>query len=71
VKQAIVDLLSSKKFITGLVGVAVSLGAKYGLNLDPELCASILGLFAVVIAGQGLADHGKEAAAIAANAVKP
>lgn len=67
-KQTIIDLLSSKKFITALVGVAVAIGARYGLDLDPALVAAILGLFAVVIGGQGLADHGKEAAQVEADA---
>jgi len=55
-------LFGSKKFITMLVGVAVALGARYGLLLDSELVAAIIGLFAITIGAQGLADQGKEAA---------
>lgn len=68
-KQVFVDLFSSKKFITALVGLVVALGAKYGLNLDPEIVASIIGLFATVVLGIGLADHGREAAKIKTDAV--
>lgn len=59
---ALRNLFSSKKFITMLVGLAVALGARFGLQLEPELVASIVGLFAVLIGAQGLADQGKEAA---------
>jgi hypothetical protein len=66
VKQAIIDLLASKKFITALVGVAVMVGAKLGLNLDPELLIAIASLFAVLVGAQGAADAGKERAKIEA-----
>lgn len=56
------SLFGSKKFITAIVGVIVALGAKYGLALDPEIIATIVGLFAVLVGAQGLADQGKEAA---------
>ncbi len=65
--QAIRDLLSSKKFITALVAVAVAIGARYGLKLDPELVAALLGVFGILIHAQGQADHGKEAAQINAD----
>lgn len=61
-KQAIVDLLSSKKFLTAAVAVAVTCGAKYGLALDSDFVLAILGLFAVLIGAQGAADVGKGAA---------
>lgn len=59
---ALRSLLGSKKFITAIVGIVVALGAKYGLALDPEIIATIVGLFAVLVGAQGLADQGKEAA---------
>lgn len=62
-KEALKALFSSKKFITALVGAVVAIGLRFGVNLDPELVAGILGLFAAVILGQGFADHGKVAAA--------
>lgn len=61
-KEAVLGLLSSKKFITAIVALLVAAGAKYGLDLDPEICATILGMFAVLIGAQGAADQGKEAA---------
>lgn len=57
-------LLSSKKFITTLVGVAVAIAARVGFDLDPELVAAILGVFAMLVGAQGLADQGKEAAKV-------
>lgn len=61
-KDAVLGLLSSKKFITAMVALVVAGGARYGFDLDPEVCAAILGLFAVLIGAQGAADNGKEAA---------
>ncbi len=58
------DMLSSKKVLTAFVAVAVALGAHFGLHLDPELTATLLGVFAVLIHAQGQADHGKEAAKV-------
>ena len=63
-KKAVADLLSSKKFVTAIVALLVLAGAKFGLNLDPELLVAILGIFAVLIGAQGAADMGKEAAKV-------
>lgn len=63
-KQAIIDLFSSKKFVTALIAAAVAIGAKLGFDLDPELIAIIITPFLVAIGAQGLADQGKAAAAI-------
>jgi hypothetical protein len=68
VKKALAALLSSKKFVTALTGAAVAIGAKFGLELDNEIVAAIIGLFAVAVGAQGLADHGKEKALIEAKA---
>lgn len=67
--DALKILFTSKKFLMAIAATLVTLGAKYGLNLDPELIALIVGTFATAIIGQGIADHGKEAAKI--NADKP
>jgi hypothetical protein len=65
-KQALADLFASKKFNTALIGTVVALGAHYGLKLPVELVASLVGLFAAAIVGQGLQDHGESAAIVAA-----
>lgn len=62
--NALRTLFSSKKFLTALVALLVSAGAKFGLQLDNELVMSIVGLFAIVIGAQGAADVGKEKAKI-------
>lgn len=61
---ALRTLFSSKKFLTALVALLMSAGAKFGLQLDNELVMSIVGLFAIVIGAQGAADVGKETAKI-------
>ncbi len=71
-KAALVELLGSKKVLMTLVAIMVTIGARYGLQLDPEFCLAILGSFAVLVHAQGQADHGKEAAKIqAANSNVP
>lgn len=70
------DLLNSKKVVTALVTVIVTalagfllpIARKYGLPIDEstitEFVLGVLGIGGVTLVGQGLADHGKEAAKI-------
>lgn len=67
-KETLVQLLTSKKVITAVIGVVATIAARKGFELDIELCAAIAGMFGVLIGAQGAADHGKEAAKI--NAAK-
>lgn len=62
------DLFSSKKFIVMLGGIILAIATKLGLPLDPDLANQILAIVAVYIVGQGIADHGKEAAQVNAAA---
>lgn len=63
-------LLSSKKFVAALLAALVWLGGKVGLNVDTETLAGIVGPIIAYVLGQGLADHGKEAAQITADSAK-
>lgn len=65
---ALRTLFSSKKFQTFIIGLMLTAGARFGLQLDGETCAAILGLVGILIGAQGLQDHGKEAAKITAEA---
>jgi hypothetical protein len=68
------SLLTSKKFMAAIIGSLVTIGSKYGLKLDPDVVGEIAGLFGLYIAGQAVADHGKESAkitAVALSASKP
>lgn len=58
------ELATSKKFIVFVVGLLVTFAAKYGLNLDPEMVQNIIYTIVAYLIGQGIADHGKEAAKI-------
>ena len=56
-------LIASKKAVAMLVGVLMAaFGKKMGL--DEEAVMSVAGTAAVYILGQGIADHGKEAAKV-------
>ena len=70
-KDAIIRLLSSMKFWTAVLGLLTAIGAKAGFNVDPEVYWAIVGVVTVLILGQGLTDHGKEAAKITAAAATP
>lgn len=57
-------LFASKKFIAAIIGIVVAVGARYGLNLDPDLVREIVLILIAYILAQGVADHGKDAAKI-------
>jgi hypothetical protein len=61
--MTLLDMLQSKKFIAALVALLVALGAKAGLKLDTDLVMMLVSPLWLYILGQGIADHGKEAAA--------
>jgi hypothetical protein len=63
-KTALAGLLGSKKFLTAITGIVVAIAAKKGFDLDSELVAAILGVFAILVGAQGAADFGKEAAKV-------
>ena len=63
-KQALKDMLGSKKATAMIVGLVVGLGGKYGLDLPPEELTAILSPVLAYILGQGIADVGKEKARI-------
>ncbi len=64
-------MLQSKKALMALVAVAVWIGGKAGLHLDnTELLGAVTPLWTYVL-GQSIADHGKEAAKIAAESAAP
>ncbi len=67
------DLLKSKKFIAacvGVVGVVLSiLLGKLGLAITDTQVIEFLAPIIGYVIGQGIADHGKEAAKIAAKPV--
>ncbi len=67
-KQAILDLLSSKKGIATIVGVLVvvlsPIVGLFGYEVDTARLAVAVGLIATYVVGQGVADNGKEAAAL-------
>lgn len=69
-KTALLRLFSSMKFWTLLLGLVTSLGAKYGLGIDPDTYWSIVGLFGLLLGVQGLNDHGKGKAEIEARNVQ-
>lgn len=58
------NLVSSKKFMIMAATILMALASKLGLNIDPEMLTQIIAVVSAYLVGQGIADHGKEAAKI-------
>lgn len=69
--SVLLDLLSSKKAIVAIGAVVVMIAGHYGFALPSEDATKIAGLAAAYVIGQGVADHGKEAALISSQSVTP
>lgn len=71
-KPVLLDLFTSKKFLAFAATVIVVIGNKicghFGYELDPSQVQLIVGSGAAYVVGQGIADHGKEAAKVIAAA---
>ena len=63
-KNAIKDMLESKKAVAMIAGLVVSFAAKYGLELPTAELTAVLSPVLAYILGQGVADAGKEKAKI-------
>jgi len=63
-RDLLADLWASKKWRTAALGLVVGLAGKLGLSMDAESLALILAPLVAYIVGQGIADQGKEAAAL-------
>lgn len=78
VKELLVALLGSKKFVAFLVSLVVMLvtaiSGKFGLGITDEqandLSLKVVGLASSYLVGQGIADHGKEAARVQASSTE-
>ena len=60
------DILKSKKFQAALVSLVVVIAGKAGFNLDEAALLTIISPFLTYIAGQAVADVGKEKAKVEA-----
>jgi cyanophycinase-like exopeptidase len=68
VKQVVIGLLSSKKAVMGISAAIAAGTMKLGFGVSSETVALIVGPVVAAIIGQGVADHGKEAAKVTASA---
>ena len=64
IADLIKGLLGSKKFAVTIAGLIGTLLAKYKFNVDPQTIQYFVELVIAYLVGQGIADHGKEAAKI-------
>lgn len=68
-KAVLIDLFTSKKALATIAGVLLALTNRIGLHIDPDQLNLALGLIGAYVLGQGIADHGKAAAEVNANAL--
>lgn len=68
-KQALIDLLSSKKAIVAVVTAITAIGLELGYDINETKLAMVFGLGASLITAFGLQDHGKAAALVHANSI--
>lgn len=62
-KKKLLELVSSKKFIVGTLGVAMVVANRvFALGLTEDDLVKVFGLTGITIGGIGLADLGKERA---------
>jgi uncharacterized membrane protein YkvI len=66
--EALKGMLSSKKALAAFGGGLMSVLAKVGVDAPVGVIYGLLGLLSAYIVGQGMADWGKEAKAIEAQA---
>lgn len=66
-RDAIYELLRSKKFVMAMLGMAAVILAKFGFHFDVEETMAWLTPLLAAILGQGIADHGKAAAIVASD----
>jgi hypothetical protein len=70
-KNALLDLFTSKKFLTALTAIIVYVAGRFGFDVDTAVLDRIFAALLVYIGAQGIADNGKSAAQIAASAATP
>jgi hypothetical protein len=73
-KNALLDLVTSKKFLTALTAIIVYVAGRFGFDVDTAVLDRIFAALLVYIGAQGIADNGKSAALIttaAATATAP
>jgi hypothetical protein len=60
-RQTLIDLFTSKKFLAAVTAVVVYAAGRFGFDVDTATLDRIFAAFLVYIGAQGVADHGKGA----------
>lgn len=63
-KETLLDLFTSKKFLAATTAIAVYLAGRFGFDLDTAALDRIYAAFLVYVGAQAVADHGKGAAEV-------
>lgn len=65
-KQTLIDLFTSKKFLAALTAVIVYVAGRFGFDVDTALLDRVYAALLVYVGAQGAADLGKSAALVRA-----
>lgn len=63
-KQTLIDLITSKKFIAAISAIVIYVGGRFGTTIDPTVLDHIWQALLVYVGAQGIADIGKGAAQV-------
>lgn len=63
-KQTLIDLFTSKKFLAALAAIVVYVAGRLGFDVDAVVLDRIVTALLVYVGAQGIADHGKSAAQV-------
>ena len=65
-KRVLLDLFTSKKFLTALTAIIVYIAGRFGFDVDTAMLDRIYAALLVYVGAQGLADAGKSAEVVRA-----
>jgi hypothetical protein len=67
-KSTLIDLFTSKKFLAAAAAIIIYVGGRFGFDVDPAALDRIFAALLVYVGAQGVADVGKGAAQVRADA---
>jgi hypothetical protein len=63
-KAVLLDLFTSKKFLVFAAGAVTYCAGRFGFSVDQSVLNNLVEGVSAYLVGQGIADHGKEAAQV-------
>lgn len=70
-RQTLIELFTSKKFLAALTAIIVYLAGRFGFDVDTAALDRIYAALLAYVGAQAIADHGKSAAQLKTAALQP